>query len=265
MARATSVIPQVFRRKPRFAAAMVTAAVLGGCGGSPPEPGAAAAAGESGYVSPPAVTAAAPGAGQVALSGLAPASAQVRLAVPGGQAVTTHADAGGRWSLRVAADGETRIYGLSAASGGRRVQAEGYVLVGPNGEAALLRAGAGALRLDRPPSSRIAAVDFDAEGGALVSGWAPAGTDVAFRLDGRLLGEARADADGRFSYALPRLPRGSRRITTTGVAFTDDIVVEVTPPGPLTEGPLLARPTAGGVRADWLTPGGGVQSTVLAG
>ena len=130
---------------------------------------------------------------------------------------------------------------------------------------ALLRAGASALRLDRPSGSRIASVDFDSEGGVLLSGWAAAGTDVAIRLDGRLAGDARTDEDGRFVYAWPRLSRGPHRVEATGVAFTDEIAFDITPAAPLVGGPLHSQLTPQGFRADWLTPGGGVQSTILAG
>jgi hypothetical protein len=145
------------------------------------------------------------------------------------------------------------------------VQAQGYLLVGPRGEAALLRAGAAAMRLDRPAGSRIATVDFDGEGGALLSGWAAAGTDVAIRLDGHAAGDARADDTGRFTYALPRLSPGPHRVEATGVAFTDVVAFDTTPAAPLVGGPLHSQLTARGFRADWLTPGGGVQSTILAG
>jgi len=242
----------------------MTACVMAGCGGPPPTADAVPAE-ASGYVQPPSVTEAAPGAGALALAGVAPPKAQVRLSAPAGGVISTRADANGRWRLQLPLDPQARIFGVSAENDGRRVQAEAYLLVGPRGETALLRAGAGALRLDRPSGSRIAALDFDADGGALVSGWAPAGTDVAVRLDGRSLGETRADEDGRFSYALPRLAFGARRIETTGAGFTDQVQVEVSAPAPLTDGPLRASPIARGLRADWLTPGGGVQSTVLAG
>lgn len=259
------MVPQVIRGKARFVAALVTVAALGGCRDAPPQPAGEAAASDATYVAPPSVIEATPAAGVVVLSGAAAPNANVRLAEPTGGVLDARADSEGRWKLQLPVHDDGRIYGLSAESAGRRVQAQGYVLVAPGGGTALLRAGAGALRLDRTAGARIAAVDFDADGGALLSGWAPARTDVAVRLDGRTLGEARAGADGRFAYALPRLAQGLRRIETTGVGFVDVVQVEVTPPGPLTSGPLLVRPLARGLRADWLTPGGGVQSTVLTG
>lgn len=254
----------MFPGKAQITAAMLLAG-LGGCHAAAPRPAGGAAASDAGYVAPPSVGEATSAPGGLTLSGTAPADSEVRLASPAGQTLTTRADADGRWRLQLTSVRVTRIFGLSAESGGRRVQAQGYLLVGPRGEAALLRAGAGALRLDRPSGSRIAAVDFDADGGALVSGWAAAGTDVAIRLDGRAAGEARADADGRFSFAISRLSGGAHRIEATGVAFTDEVSLLASPAAPLAEGPLRSQVTQQGLRADWLTPGGGVQSTLLAG
>lgn len=254
----------MIRGKAQIAAISLLAA-LSGCRAPPGDASSAAAASDAGYVSPPAVTEAIPSPGQVVLRGAAPAGAQIRLASPDGAAVSTRADGEGQWRVQLATGGDARVFGLSAVSGGRRVQAQGYVLVGPHGETALLRAGAAALRLDRPRGSRISSVDFDAEGGVLLSGWAAAGTDVAVRLDGRAAGDARADEDGRFLYAWPRLSRGPHRVEATGVAFTDEVAFDITPAAPLVAGPLHSQLTGRALRADWLTPGGGVQSTILVG
>jgi hypothetical protein len=258
----------VFPGKLQLTAAALLAALSTGLGGCRPPPERAAGDavdGDAGYVSPPAVSAATPAAGGVLLQGQAPAGAEVRLASPGGAAATTRADSRGRWRLQVASGGAAQIFGLSAQDGARRVQAQGYLLVGPGGETALLRAGTTALRLDKPGGARIAAVDFDAEGGALLSGWAAAGTDVAVRLDGRAVGDARTDPDGRFSFAISRLSAGTHLIEATGVGFTQTIAVDATRAAPLVDGPLRSQLSQRGLRADWLTPGGGVQSTLLPG
>jgi hypothetical protein len=259
------LVHQVFRGKAQFAAALMLAA-LGGCHGpAPASQDDGFSESEAGYVAPPAATDAQASGRRVSLHGDAPAGATVRLATPAGEALTTRADGQGRWALDLPTAGEARIFGLSAESGGRRVQAQGYLLVGPRGQTAVLRAGAAAMRLDHASGSRIAALDFDGEGGALLSGWSAAGTDVLVRLDGKPVGEARADDDGRFVFSMPRLAPGPHRIEATGVAFTDVIAVDASPPGPLVGGPLHSQLTQQGLRADWLTPGGGVQSTVLAG
>jgi hypothetical protein len=237
---------------------------LAGCDAPASPPLADAAGADSGYLPPPSVLQATAGAEGVVLSGAAQAGSPVRLAEPGGEARTVTADGGGRWAVRLPAAAEARIFGLSAPVEGRRVQAEGYLLVGPKGQAALLRAGGAALRLDAPERARIAALDFDAEGGGLLSGFAAAGTDVAVRLDGRPAGDARADADGRFTIGLPRLSSGSHRIEATGVGLNSTVLCDSSPAAPLAAGPLRSQLTQGGLRADWLTPGGGVQSTFLA-
>jgi hypothetical protein len=255
----------VFRGKAQIVAALLLVA-LGGCNArAPASQGEASLESEAGYVAPPAATEALASRQGVSLRGEAPANAAVRLATPAGEALTTHADATGRWSLVLPAAAQPRIFGLSVDSGGRRVQAQGYLLVGPRGQTAVLRAGAAAVRLDHASGSRIAALDFDEEGGALLSGWAAAGTDVLVRLDGKPVGEARADDDGRFVLSLPRLAPGEHHIEATGVAFTDVIGVDASPAAPLAGGPLHSQLTQQGFRADWLTPGGGVQSTILAG
>jgi hypothetical protein len=257
----------VFPTNRRIAALFLALAIgaLAGCRQPPPAPEGPGGDAEAGYAPPPTPVEAEPGPRGVTLTGEAPAGRPVRLATPEGQALVTRADSDGRWRIELPASAAPRIFGLSTEADGRRVQAEGYLLVGPRGQTALLRAGASALRLDHASGSRIAAVDFDGEGGAIVSGWAAAGTDVAIRLDGRAAGEARADDDGRFSLALPRLSPAGHRIEATGVAFTDAVSVDATAAAPLAGGPLRSQLTPQGLRADWLTPGGGVQSTVLAG
>jgi hypothetical protein len=248
-----------------LAVALLAAAVQSGCRHKPPTQTGEASESEAGYLTPPTALEAAPSAHGVSLRGEAPADATVRLATPAGEALTTRADAQGRWRLDLPRSGQARIFGLSTVSGGRRVQAQGYLLVGPRGQTALLRAGAAATRLDHPQGSRITSVDFDGEGWPLLAGWAAAGTDVAIRLDGRPAGEARADDAGAFILALPRLSPGPHRIEATGVAFTDELMLDATPAPPLADGPLRSQLTQHSLRADWLTPGGGVQSTVLAG
>jgi hypothetical protein len=65
--------------------------------------------------------------------------------------------------------------------------------------------------------------------------------------------------------ALPRLRAGSHRIDATGAAFTDGLTLDATPAASLVGGPLHSQLTPRSLRADWMTPGGGVQSTILAG
>ena len=254
----------MFRAKGQIAAVALFCGLCG-CQRPAPAPSDVSAAAEAGYVAPPAVTAAAFGAEGVRLNGQGPPGAPIRLASPDGRVMTTTADAQGRWRIQFAPAGDAQIFGLSTRTEGRQIQAEGYLLVGPHGEAALLRAGGGAMRLDNPARAGVAALDFDGEGVGLVSGWAAAGTDVALHLDGRPLSETRADETGRFTTALPRLTAGSHRIEAAGVGFATAFAFDATPAAPLVGGPLHSQFTPAGLRADWLTPGGGVQSTLLAG
>jgi hypothetical protein len=48
-----------------------------------------------------------------------------------------------------------------------------------------------------------------------------------------------------------------------GEGGEQQIVLEVTPPQPPTNGPVRSTLTALGWRVDWMTPGGGVQTTQL--
>jgi hypothetical protein len=188
----------------------------------------------------------------------------VRIGEPRGEVFTVRADPAGRWILSLPKSPAARIFGLSVEVEGRAVQAEGYVLVGPDGETALLRAGTSAVRLDAPQGPGIATLDIDAAGGGLLSGWAEPGSDVAIRLDGAAAADARSDDGGRFSFTLPRLSAGPHRLDVAGVKMQEALAFDAAAPTPLDQGPLRATMTPAGLRADWLTPGGGVQSTILA-
>lgn len=237
-----------------------------GEGGAPAAAPAKAPGGQSdaGYLAPPRVTAARLEGETLRLSGEAPAGARVRLATPDGQALFAEVDSKGAWRMVVPRGDQPRIFGLSAASGGRTVQSEGYLLLTPEGEAALLRAGAAALRVGRAGKNDIDAVDFDREGGAVVSGRAPAGAALSLHVDGRKVAEGRADAKGRYILAMTQpLEPGSRQVDVFGDATENPVMVEATPAAALSSGPFRAAAVAAGLRVDWMTPGGGVQSTIL--
>lgn len=243
-----------------------TALALVGCS-RPPEAApdkSNAGADSAQYAAPPAITEVRATSGGVTVAGTAPAGLQVRLATPQGQAVFAQADPRGLWSLVLPPAAETRIFGLSEKADGRQVQAQGYLVVAADGRAALLRAGAGALRLDPRPPPALGAVDFDRDGTTVVSGTAAPDSLVFLRLDGRQIAEARTNPRGRYSLALPQpLPKGAHAIEVAGDAFTNTAEVEVAPPTALAEGPMRSQLSRGGLRIDWMTPGGGVQSTVL--
>jgi hypothetical protein len=266
MVRVKEFQATVFQSLMRMAA---VAALFGlsACGGEPAASGEGAqipgVADEKTYLSPPAVTAASLEGRVLRLTGTAPAGASVRLAPPGGTAILAQADRTGRWTLALPAASDARIWGLSMTVDGRQVQAQGYLLTTPKGQAALLRAGAGAVRLDAQPPGAIGAFDFDRDGGAVVSGRAPPRAVVLVRLDGRSAGEGRTDADGRFEVSLEHPGGGAHRLQLFGDGFQDAAVVSTSPAPPLAEQPLRSQLSNGGLRADWLTPGGGLQSTVI--
>ena len=248
---------------PRFPILLTVCAALAltGCGRKPVAAKSDARSGSAAdYAIPPQATSASEGL----LQGAASPNARVRLASPDGSALVATADAAGRWRIQLPATPEARIFSLSEAAGGRQAQGEGYLVVDPTGKAALLRAGAGAIRLDprRPPA--LSALDYDAEGGAVISGTAPAQSLVFLKVDGRQIAEARVDAAGRYAIALNQpLLGGAHSLEVSGDNFTSAARTEASPPAPLVAGPMRRQLVTGGLRVDWLTPGGGVQSTVL--
>jgi hypothetical protein len=256
----------VLFRKSMILLSLGVAALVAGCGKPParapdrPE----ARGGTDEYAAPPGVAEIRDTANGVTVSGAAPAGVQVRLGAPGGAAQFAAADRQGRWRIILPTSPETRIFGLSLKAQGRQVQAQGYVVIAPQGRAALLRAGAGAVRLDPQKPPALGAIDFDRDGAAVVSGIAAPGAPVSVRLDGRQVTEGRSDAAGRYSVALPQpIPQGVHAIEAVGDGFSDVAEVEVSPSAPLVEGPMRSQFTKGGLRVDWMTPGGGVQSTLL--
>ena len=250
-----------------FFVLVVLTVCLMGCG---PRPSAAAAGHakregpDASYVAPPAVTGASLNGGRVALNGTAQAGSRVRLAAPNGAASLVTADAAGRWRLSLSAASEPRLFGLSLTSGARTVQGQGYLLLTPGGEGVLLRSGAGALRLGARAKPGLTAFDFDRQGGAVVSGTAAPGSSVTLRGGHGRAADGRADSAGRFAVALAEpLGPGLQRITVIGDFGQDSAVIDATPAAPLAEGPIRSVRTAAGLRVDWMTPGGGVQSTLI--
>jgi len=221
---------------------------------------------ETSYLAPPRVEAVRAGVGGLVLSGTAPPGGKARLATPAGQAMYAPVDANGRWAIALPPSQQPRIFGLSATVRQRQAQAEGYVLVTPAGQAALLRAGASALRIDRPARPGLRAVDFDRGGGLEVSASVPPGATVIVRLDGRQAAEGRADAAGRYEASLgsPTPVRaGAHQLQLFGDGFSDQATVQLSAGPPLADGPVRSQLTSAGLRVDWMTPGGGVQSTLL--
>lgn len=250
------------------AGAALAGLMLSACGGAAPAPGEAPKreAADAGYSAPPEITSVQPAGGRVALTGKAAPGATVRLATPQGGITEAMVNSQGVWKLTAPATPQGGLYALSQRLGGRVIQAEGYVLVTPRGDGALLRAGAGAIRLGpQVPAAGVTALDFDRAGAAVISGRGPAGGAISARLDGRKVGESRIDPQGRFAIALlATLEPGPHSLKVFGDSVDASLNVDASRAAPLTGGPIRTTSTGAGLRVDWMTPGGGVQSTVLA-
>lgn len=246
---------------------IIAVLLLAGCGAEPPLAPTAprkASAIVAGYATPPMVSRVEVTAAGLALSGSALAGAPIRLASPDGTAAAAKADAAGAWRLIVPAASAPRLFGLSTTQGGRTVQAEGYLLLTPQGRGYLLRAGAGALRLGASAALAITAFDFDREGAAVVSGAAPAGAAVTVRADGRQSADGRASPEGRFAISLAQpLAPGTHSIKIFNDGLENSATIDTSPASSLVDGPFRSSRTPAGLRVDWMTPGGGVQSTVI--
>jgi len=244
--------------------AALAAASLGGCGAPRPERAAdnGQAPVDAGYVNAPAVLATVRMAGHVRLEGLAAPGSKVQLVTPAGDARVAAADREGRWRIDLPSAPEARMFGLSSVADGRRVQAQGYVLVTETGVATLLRAGVGSVVLAASDSARLLSVDFDRQGGAVVSGTAPPDGSVSIRIDGRPGPVGRADGAGRFHLSLVQpLTAGRHEVRILGDNFDLDATIDSTAAGDLGGAPFRTLRTSDGLRVDWLTPGGGLQST----
>jgi hypothetical protein len=256
--------------KPPIVAGALAAALLAACGPGAPKPADAAEkidSAEAGYVAPPIVESVQRSGGAITLLGQGAAETDLRLRSPTGETVSGRSDKEGRWSLTVANTPGVRLFGLSTTGEGRSVQAEGYVMVAEGGDVALLRAGAGARRLAAPSSSpRILAIDLDREGAAVVSGVAAPGAGLNVRVDRVTRGGGRADDDGRFFISLTdSLAPGPHDIQVAGEGGETAVSIVTSPSGPLETGPVRSERTPQGWRVDWMTPGGGIQTTLLIG
>lgn len=207
--------------------------------------------------------------GTVSLSGRALPSSQVRMVSPAGARFETRADGSGVWTTPLGPVSEPALYRLAQEAGGQRVEAEGLIAVLPGAPTvAVLRAGSGA---EVAPAAcaaavKILAVDYDVAGGAVVSGCAKAAAPVRVLVDGQAAIEGAAGPDSRFSLPLPKpLPPGRHRIQALTSQASAETEAAVTPPTQPKDGPYEAQALDSGWRIDWITPGGGVQTTLLPG
>jgi hypothetical protein len=261
-----------FKSSVRFAQVAIAAALmLSACGEgdqswkAQADATAADTTAEAGYLAPPEVVGASFDGKAVSIEGASAPGAQVRIAPPRGEPLLVKADAKGRWQAVLTLDQPVHLYGLSMTQGARTAQAEGYVMVTAEGRVAQLRAGAGAVSL-APPSAapRILAIDYDRDGGSVVSGTASPGAALSLRIGRAARGETKADTRGRFSISLPEpLATGSHMIEVAGEGGEDALRADITPAGSIGAGPYVGRRTPFGWRVDWAPPGGGVQTTLI--
>jgi len=241
---------------------------LTGCvpAAKPVQKPAARLASEIDYQPPPQVTSVRNIAGDIEVFGTAAAKATVRLARPTGLAGQAVADKGGHWVIRLPSSGQTEIYGVSETTPERVLQASGYLLVTQGGMGVVLRSGAGALALAPSMPARVSAFDVDREGGAVVSGFGPAGMKFSVWVDGNKLGEGRADPQGRFALPLTGpVNVGHHSLKVFGEAIDAILNVDATPAASLASSPYRAVQYGPDLKVDWMTPGGGEQTTWIYG
>jgi hypothetical protein len=244
---------------------LLTCAACGGPKASDPTRGQGEAD-VSAYLKPPSVLTAQAGVdGVFHIEGVAQPGAGVQLIQADNSALSARADAQGHWSLTVPAASTVRLFAETMSSGARTVVGEGFLMLAPDGRAAQLRAASASQVLapvTRTP--RILSVDFDRDGGAIIAGVAPAGTGMNIRVDRIASGDVTADAQGRFVAAIQqKLGPGPHLIDISGDAGEDQIVVNANRAVPLTAGPFRAERLDRAWRIDWMTPAGGVQSSIV--
>lgn len=200
----------------------------------------------------------------ISIAGDAAPVASIRLASPDGRAIAALADQAGHWKVSVPVIAPAAIYGLSQKVEDRTLQAEGYLLVTPGGRGVLMRSGAGALVFDSASKAGLTALDSDREGAAVVSGRGAAGTSVSAYVDGRKVGQGRIDSTGRFELPLTGpVAAGSHVVKVFGDGLNASLAVTLHAAAPLQHGPFRVTAAPGGLQIEWMTPGGGTQTTFL--
>jgi hypothetical protein len=225
----------------------------------------AAASSEREYQAAPELTGASPVRdGRIELVGRAAPGAAVRLTSPGAPAQFATADAAGLWRVTIPASAQPRLFGLSMSTGGRVVQALGYLFVAP-GAIARLRVGGGAEVLAAGERSLTAlALDYDAKGAATLSGFAAPGETVELRADGVERGQAVADQAGRFVLSLAQpLTAGAHDFELVAPSGAARFSAAIGPASPVSGAPYAARREGAAWRVDWISPGGGEQTTLI--
>ena len=150
---------------------------------------------------------------------------------------------------------------------GRVLQAMEYLFVAPDGVVARLRAGGGTQAPARGQAADLAglALDYDNQRAATLSGVAAPHETVTVRVDGVERSQGSADSAGRFVLALQPLAAGAHEFELMGVAQQIHFAAAVEAPAALGKATYAAQKTGQAWRIDWVTPGGGEQTTLILG
>ncbi len=250
-------------------ALLAIAALAVGCARPAPRAAAPEAAPlQTDYAAPPELTGAVrDSTGAITLSGTGKADAKVRLASPDRSAQTTAVSPEGVWTLSAPAAGDVRLYSLSQDVSGRTLRARGYVATGPSpaAPAVVLRPGTAAEPLSgRDGVLRLSAMDFDRSGASVAAGTARPGDPVRVQLDGVDAGAGQTNARGVFRAPLTQtVYPGAHTLTVISPRGQTSAAFTAAPAGPLPKPPFKAARSNGAWRIDWMTPGGGVQTTII--
>lgn len=246
---------------------MGCAVVLAACG-QRADPGAVvplSEAEQAGYLPGPIIlaVAAAPD-GAPLVRGRARPSGRVRATLPSGEAYGATADPEGRFELGLPVGGGSLMAAVTAEDGGRSTPAEGWLFApaGDFGHAVLLRAGT-ASRAIASNAALIAVVDFDAAGGAGISGRSPVAGEVRLFVDGVAAGSVQTGGDGRYSLRLSFPAPGPHQLRIVVGGQTQERTVDFVPPVAPPAGRFGVVRRGDAWRVDWLAPGGGLQSTYI--
>ena len=250
--------------------AMVATTVSCGPPATQPASGPVAANTADDYLTPPMPMAVQNGAMGLRVVGLAGANSRVRLtAIPSAVPEFARADPAGNFAIVITASAVPRLYALAMeipnpGRAARVVQAQGYLFIAPNGRAALLRAGGGSQLLGPTGGMpTVQAMDYDRAGGAVLSGVAPAGMSLNAQVDGVTRGHATATAEGRYRIPLEPISGGEHQFVVSGGSTRQLVRARIADAAPLTQGPFRAERTGSGWRIDWMTPGGGLQTSLI--
>jgi hypothetical protein len=204
--------------------------------------------------------------GRLQLVGSAIPGAVVRLYSPGGAQQFATADDQGRWRFTLAPSAAPRLLSLSMSDNGRVLQAMEYLFVAPDGVVARLRAGGGTQAPARGQTGLAAlALDYDKQRAVTLSGVAAPREAVTVRVDGVERSQGSGDSNGRFVLALQPLAAGAHDFELLGAAQQIHFSATVDAPAPLGRATFAAQKAGQAWRIDWVTPGGGEQTTLVLG